>query len=442
MNIVGTIKTINGLIVDVQLTDSNKPRLKSILTLTDNDSTILEVLKYKDKNTIRCLCLSAGDALFKDAEVVFKDDGLYIPVGESILGHVYDSLGQQIDGDDPVEIKGIDTVNVLENIRPKLLKDLFKSEVIETGIKVIDFFTPFVKGRKIGVIGGAGVGKTVLTTEIMNNIGSKTKSATFFVGIGERMREGHELYHTLKDKNVLSNAVIYLAQMNENAALRSLVGQTALRSARYLRDNSNQDVLVFIDNIYRHIQANNELSNMLGELPSEGGYQPDMYSNIKEIMEGFDVNENGSITTVQSIYVPADDLSDPAVIEISQQLDAVIVLSRSVFENGIFPAVDLLETNSSLITEDIVGKRHYDLALEVKKILQRYEVIRPIIDVIGENEISPEDRTNYHKALKIISYFSQNMFVTEDLSGRKGEYFTLSDTLNGIEEILKVVDEN
>jgi F-type H+-transporting ATPase subunit beta len=314
--------------------------------------------------------------------------------------------------------------------------------VIETGIKVLDFFTPFVKGRKIGVIGGAGVGKTVLTTEIMNNIGSNSKTATFFVGIGERMREGHELYYTLKDKNALNNTVIYLAQMNENAALRSLVGQTALRSARYLRDNSNQDVLVFIDNIYRHIQANNELSNMLGDLPSEGGYQPNMYSDIREIMEGFDVNENGSITTVQSIYVPADDLSDPAVLEISHQLDSVIVLSRSVLEKGIFPAVDLLETTSSLITEDIVGKRHYDLVMEVKKILQRYEVIRPIIDVIGENEISPDDRINYHKALKITSYFSQNMFVTEDLKGQKGQYFSIEDTLSGIEKIINSGYEN
>lgn len=436
MNVVGSIKAINGLIVEVYITEVVKPLVNSILALEDDSQSILQILGYKDKSIAKCLNITSSPKMFKGANIIFLKDGLYIPSGQEILGHVFDSIGNQIDGVDDPDIAKASKINVLDKIAPKNINQEFVPEIIQTGIKVLDFFTPFVKGRKIGIIGGAGVGKTVLTTEIMNNIGSRTITATFFVGIGERMREGHELYNTLKEKNILYNSAIYLAQMNENAALRSLVGRSAVGSARYFRDIKKQNVLVFIDNIYRHVQASNELSNMLGELPSEGGYQPNIYSNIKELMEGIDTNENGSITAVQSIFVPADDLSDPAVVEISQQLDAVIVLSRSVFESGVFPAVDLLQTNSSLITEEIVGVEHYNLVQEAKKVLQRYETIRPIIAVIGESEISPEDRDNYHRALNLINYFKQNMFVTEDLNGKKGEYVELKDNLKNIKAIL------
>lgn len=441
MAAVGNIKALNGLIVEVYITDVIKPAINSILALEDDEKAIFQLLGYKDKNVAKCLNLTGSNKPAKGANVIYLKDGLYIPAGEEILGHAFDALGNQIDTVEDPELSKAAQINVFEEIKPKGSYQEFVPEIIQTGIKVIDFFTPFVKGRKIGIIGGAGVGKTVLTTEIMNNIGSRSITATYFVGIGERMREGYELYNTLKEQNVLNNSVIFLGQMNENAALRSLVGHTAIRAARYLRDSKKQNSLVFIDNIYRHVQANNELSNMLGELPSEGGYQPTMYSDLRELMDQIDSNENGSITAVQSIYVPADDLSDPAVIEISQQLDAVIVLSRSIFESGIYPAVDLLQSNSALITEEIVGEEHYRLAQEVKQVLQRYEVIKPIIAVIGESEISPTDRDNYHKAQKLIKYFSQNMFVTEDLSGKKGEYVELADNLKGIKQILESKEE-
>jgi F-type H+/Na+-transporting ATPase subunit beta len=436
MTIIGNVQSIDGLIVRVVTTIVEKPKINSIIYMDEFPDVLLRVIGYEDKYLAKCINLTGSNKIYKGAKIVTQNEGLTIPVGDEIVGHVFNPLGQALDIDNKTFAKS-DNIDIFTEIKPDQKYRKQDNEIVETGIKVIDFFTPFVKGRKIGIIGGAGVGKTVLTTEIMHNIGNKKDHLTYFVGIGERMREGHELYNTLSEKKLLDSTIIYLGQMNENAALRSMVGLTAARSARYFRDTKKKNILFFIDNIYRHVQANNELSNMIGELPAEGGYQPSMYSDLKKFMEQLDSNDNGAITTVQSVFIPSDDLSDPAVVEISQQLDAVIVLSRSVFESGILPAVDLLETNSSLISEEIVGKEHYDLVGRVKAILQKYESLKGIIAVIGESELSTADRKDYHLAQKLINYFKQSMFVTEDLNGTPGEYVDRQTNFSSIKQILE-----
>jgi F-type H+-transporting ATPase subunit beta len=308
--------------------------------------------------------------------------------------------------------------------------------MLETGIKVIDFFTPFVKGRKIGVIGGAGVGKTVLIMELIHNIAKSGSGLPFFTGIGERIREGHELLLTLEENDLLKETCMFFGQMNESPIQRSLVGHSAATLAEYFRDERKKDVLFFADNMYRYVQAKNELSTILDQIPSEGGYEPTIFSDVKVLQDRLTSNENGSITSVQTIYVPADDLSDPSVQTIQNELDSTIVLSRSVAEQGIRPAVDLIRTTSSLLTPEIVGERHYLLSLEVQSLLEKYNSLKSIIAIIGENELSVDDRRDYQKAQKLISNFTQNMFVMEKNSSNKGQYFTIDQTLQSIEEII------
>jgi F-type H+-transporting ATPase subunit beta len=311
-----------------------------------------------------------------------------------------------------------------------------KPEILETGIKVIDFFTPFVKGRKIGVIGGAGVGKTVLTMEIIHNIAKGEGGISFFAGIGERIREGHELYETLKENDLLKNTVMFFGQMNENPVQRSLIAISAVADAEYFRDEQGKDILFFADNMYRYIQAKNELSTIMELIPSEGGYEATVFSDIKTLQDRLASNDKGSITAVQTIYVPADDLSDPAVQMIQHELDSTMVLSRKVAEEGIRPAVDLTKTSSSLLTPEIVGDRHYVLSVQVQSLLQKYESLKGIIAIIGENELSPNDRADFAKAKKLIKYFTQQMHVTEKMLGIPGEYVTRDEMLKGIEEII------
>jgi F-type H+-transporting ATPase subunit beta len=307
---------------------------------------------------------------------------------------------------------------------------------LETGVKVIDFFTPFVKGRKMGIIGGAGVGKTVLTMELINNIAKTGEGLSFFTGIGERIREGHELYDTLKSADLLKNTCMFFGQMNENPALRAMVGISSTALAEYFRDEKQKDILFFADNMYRYVQAKNELATILDQIPSEGGYQPTIFSDVKTLQDRLSSNENGSITSVQTIYVPADDISDPAVQMIQHELDATIVLSRSVAEQGIRPAVDILRTTSALLTQDIVGDRHYLLSVQVKALIQKYESLKSIIAIIGENELSSSDRIDYAKAKKLIAMFSQNMHVAAKHNGVPGEWFTREQTLKAVEEII------
>ena len=296
--------------------------------------------------------------------------------------------------------------------------------------------TPFVKGRKIGVVGGAGVGKTVLTMEMIHNVTRNEKSLSIYCGVGERIREGNELYETLKETDVLKNTVMFFGQMDSTPAIRSMVGPAAATAAEYFRDEEGRDILFFVDNIYRHTQALTELSTNLGLIPSEGGYSPKVFSELRRLEDRLSSTAHGTITSVQAVYIPADDLSDPAVQAISQQLDSVLVLSRSVAENGIRPAVDLLKTTSSLLTEQVVGVRHYQLASRVQAIMQKYDSLKNIIAIVGENELSPADRADYQNAKTLIQYFSQDFAVATHLNGKPGQYFTLAETLQGIEDIL------
>lgn len=430
--VIGQVSAVRGLVINVNCI-GKKPKLHEILLLPRLADCRLKVIAYKDDLTVVCINLKGTVGVAKLDQVEATGQALQVPVGKEVLGRIFNGLGEPIDEAGELKTKDFYSVGESRHEQAYLVP---KSDILETGIKVIDFFTPFVKGRKIGIMGGAGVGKTVLTTELMHNITQSKQALSFFVGIGERIREGHELYETLKQRKILDNTVMLMGQMNENASMRSLVGPTAITMARYFRDEEKKDVLFFIDNIYRFIQAGNELSTMVGNIPAEGGYQPTMFSDLKRFQEDMVSNKNGSITAVQSIYIPADDLSDPAVVEISQQLDSVIVLSRKVFEMGIHPAVDLIRTNSSLLTPEIVGERHYMLATQVQAIMRKYDQLEGIIAIIGESELSPADRSDYYKAKKLIQYFSQALFVTEDLSGVPGVFVSRDETLAGVEEIL------
>ncbi|HSW81367.1 MAG TPA: F0F1 ATP synthase subunit beta [Candidatus Saccharimonas sp.] len=430
--VIGTVKAIRGLVCDVHLT-GGRPAPKEIIVLADNPHILLEVATYPDPYTARCINLSGSVEVRRGAGVVATGNTLTVPESTTLLGRALNAFGEPIDG-------GPAFTNVARRSIYKTHGSVEamsgKPELLETGIKVIDFFTPFVKGRKIGIIGGAGVGKTMLTMELIHNVAQNDERLAMFVGIGERVREGHELYQTLQERGVLNKTVMVMGQMQESPAMRSLVGHSAAAIAEYLRDNQKKDVLVFIDNIYRYIQAANELSTTMGIMPSEGGYQATLFSDLRRLQDRLTSNKNGSITSVQAIYIPADDISDPAVQEISQQLDSTVVLSRAVAENGIRPAVDMVRTVSSLLSPDIVGDRHYVLATQVQQIMQKYESLRNIIAIIGQSELSVDERRDYERARKIIQYFTQSFFVAEELTGTKGEYFTREETLKGIEEIL------
>jgi F-type H+-transporting ATPase subunit beta len=374
--------------------------------------------------------------MMKGDEVARTHHGIEIPIGDITIGRILNALGDPLDGQAAVSGDAVVYKDILK-IPPRSTNfSVSKPEILETGIKVIDFFTPFVKGRKIGIIGGAGVGKTVLTMELINNIAQAGGGLSFFSGIGERIREGHELYETLKENDLLKNTCMFFAQMNENPVQRSLVGISATASAEYFRDQQHKDILFFADNMYRYVQARNELSTILDQVPNEGGYEPTIFSDVKVLQDRLSSNENGSITSVQTIYVPADDVSDPAVQLIQHEMDSIIVLSRKVAEQGIRPAVDLNMTTSSLLTPEIVGDRHYVLSVQVQALLQKYESLKGIIAIIGENELSPADRSDYAKAKKLIDNFTQNMNVMTKHTGVPGDFFTREQTLNSIEEII------
>lgn len=428
----GRVTSIKGLVCEVRLS-GQRPAPKELLILADNPSVFLEIASYPTPYTARCINLSGSSEVRRGAKVIAANGTLAIPETNAVLGRALNAFGEPIDGGKPIEAKTYRSIYQLPSAAAPLN---LKPELLETGIKAIDFFTPFVKGRKIGIIGGAGVGKTILTMELIHNVAKDEGTLAMFVGIGERVREGHELYNTLQERGILNKTVMVMGQMQETPAMRALVGHSAATIAEYLRDNEKKNVLVFIDNIYRYIQAANELSTSIGTMPSEGGYQATLFSDLRRLQDRLTSNDNGSITAVEAIYIPADDLSDPAVQEVAQQLDSTVVLSRAVAESGVRPAVDLVRTVSSLLSPDIVGDRHYVLATQVQAIMQKYESLKNIIAIIGQSELSLDERRDYERAKKIITYFSQNFFVTEELTGQKGEYFTREQTLQGLEEIL------
>ncbi len=429
---IGRVRSIRGLICEVQLT-GERPAPKELLLLADDPSVVLEVASYPTPYTARCVNLTGSNEVRRGASVISAKSTISVPETTSVLGRVLNAFGEPIDGGTPVQAERRRSIYATKSSADAMTG---APQLLETGIKVIDFFTPFVKGRKIGIIGGAGVGKTVLTMELIHNVAKDEDKLAMFVGIGERIREGHELYMTLKERGILEKTVMLMGQMQETPAMRSLVGLSAATIAEYLRDTEKRDVLVFIDNIYRYVQASNELATTLGTMPSEGGYQATLFSDLRRFQDRLSSNANGSITSVQAIYIPADDLSDPAVQEIAQQLDSTVVLSRDVAESGVRPAVDMIRTVSSLLSPDVVGDRHYILATQVQAIMQKYESLRNIIAIIGKSELSLDERRDFERAQKIIAFFSQSFFVTEELTGKKGEFFSREDTLRGIEEIL------
>ena len=371
-SVIGQITSIRGLVCEVEVVGT-RPEPRELLVLADHPEVLLEVATYPNPYTARCINLAGSAEVRRGAAVMSANGTISVPEGPGVLGRILDAFGQPIDGKGAID--ALKRRSIYQNASNSAGAS-GKPELLETGIKVIDFFTPFVKGRKIGIIGGAGVGKTVLTMELIHNIAKDDRQLAMFVGIGERIREGHELVETLKERGILEKTVMLMGQMHETPAMRSLVGLSAATIAEYFRDDERRDVLVFVDNIYRFIQASNELATTIGTLPSEGGYQATMFSELRRLQDRLTSNANGSITSVQAIYIPADDLSDPAVQEIAQQLDSTVVLSRALAESGIRPAVDLVRTVSSLLSPDIVGDRHYVLATQVQTIMQKYESLK------------------------------------------------------------------
>ena len=429
---VGTIEGLKGLVVEVGIS-GERPEEKELLIVEGHPDVFLEVNFFRADRAV-CLNLTNSPVLRCGQKVSRSYNKVTVPVGQKTKGRVFNALGQPLDEADEVKEN---RRAISEPSGTKSYRSSEKLELLETGLKVIDFLTPFVKGRKIGVVGGAGVGKTVLTMEMIHNVTRSSKdSLSIYCGVGERIREGNELYLTLKETDVLKNTVMFFGQMDSTPAIRSMVGPAAATAAEYFRDEEGRDILFFVDNIYRHVQALTELSTNLGLIPSEGGYSPKVFAELRRLEDRLSSTEKGTVTSVQAVYIPADDLSDPAVQAISQQLDSVLVLDRSLAEQGIRPAVDLLKTTSSLLTPTVVGERHYALAGKVQAIMQKYDSLKNIIAIVGENELSPADRTDYQNAKKLIQFFSQDFYVSEKFTGRPGQYFTLEQTLKGIEDIL------
>lgn len=434
-NFVGQIASLKGSIVEVDISGI-RPDESELLSVEGHPEVFLEVNSFRPGVAV-CVNLNNSQVLQCGQKVSKSQTKVSVPVGAQTMGRVFNALGEPLDDGPPI------TENRRVISQPsgtKSYRNSEKLELLETGLKVIDFLTPFVKGRKIGIVGGAGVGKTVLTMELIHNVTKNDKSLSIYCGVGERIREGNELYQTLKDTDVLKNTVMFFGQMDATPAIRSMVGPAAATAAEYFRDEEGRDILFFVDNIYRHIQAMTEISTNLGLTPSEGGYTPKIFSELRRLEDRLSSTQKGTITSIQAVYIPADDLSDPAVQAIQQQLDSVLVLSRAIAESGIRPAVDLLKTTSSLLTTQIVGQRHYDLAVRVQAIMQKYESLKNIVAIVGENELSPIDRVDYQNAKKLIEFFSQDFSVAEHLTGKPGQYFKRDETLSGIEAIIGVTN--
>jgi F-type H+/Na+-transporting ATPase subunit beta len=431
----GAIRSIRELVVDIQF-DGEPPVIGEVLVAQSPKRGLLLVNHLADGNTAVCLNVMGDEFLQKNMPVQRTMRGIEIPVGDVTIGRVLNALGHPLDGQEFKPPPGTKVRDIFKVPGRNASFQSSKREILDTGLRVIDFFTPFLKGSKMGIIGGAGVGKTVLTMELIHNIAKSGQGLSFFAGIGERIREGHELYETLRDGDLLKSTCMFFGQMDQNPVQRMLIALSSVAAAEYMRDEEKKDILFFADNMYRYVQAHNELSTILGQIPSEGGYEATIFSDVKLLQDRLTSNENGSITSIQTIYVPADDLSDPAVLMIQHELDGTIVLSRKVAEQGIRPAVDLIRTTSSLLSPDIVGERHYNLSVEVQALLQKYESLKNIIAIIGESELSPTDRSDFAKAKKLIQYFSQNMFVSESFTNKKGEYSSREETLKGVEEIV------
>ena len=430
----GRIVQVMGPVVDVVFEDGNLPYIKDALEVENNGKKcIMEVAQHLGNNEVRCLMLAASEGLCKDMEVTATGAGIQVPVGEQTLGRLFNVLGETIDNGEPIT----DSKKWVIHRQPPTFEDQSPVvEILETGIKVIDLLAPYAKGGKIGLFGGAGVGKTVLIQELISNIATEHGGYSIFTGVGERSREGNDLWTEMGESGVLAKTALVFGQMNEPPGARMRVAETGLTMAEYFRDEKKQDVLLFIDNIFRFTQAGSEVSALLGRMPSAVGYQPTLATEMGELQERIASTKNGSVTSVQAVYVPADDLTDPAPATTFAHLDATTVLSRKIVEQGIYPAVDPLESSSRILEADIVGEEHYEVARKVQEALQKYKELQDIIAILGMEELSDEDKTVVFRARKIQKFLSQPFHVAENFTGIKGVYVPVKETIRGFKAIL------
>lgn len=431
----GKIVQVLGPVVDVEFNTDQLPFIKDALSVTvDGEEKVMEAAQYMGNHVIRCIMLSASEGLAKGMEVFAMDSCIQVPVGKQTLGRMFNVLGKTIDGGKDLEAE----VKWPIHRKPPAFEDQSPVvEVLETGIKVIDLLAPYAKGGKIGLFGGAGVGKTVLIQELIHNIATEHGGYSIFTGVGERSREGNDLWTEMTESGVINKTALVFGQMNEPPGSRMRVAQTGLTMAEYFRDEEHQNVLLFIDNIFRYVQAGSEVSALLGRMPSAVGYQPTLANEVGELQERITSTKNGSITSVQAVYVPADDLTDPAPATTFAHLDATTVLSRKIVEQGIYPAVDPLESTSRILEPDVVGEEHYQVARQTQELLQRYKELQDIIAILGMEELDEEDKLAVYRARKIQKYLSQPFFVAENFTGISGKYVPLKETIRGFKAIIE-----
>ena len=430
----GKIVQVMGPVVDVAFENGALPHIQdALVTYNEGKRCVMEVAQHIGGDVVRCVMLASSEGLYKDMEVEATGRGICVPVGEKTLGRLFNVLGETIDGGETLEKE---EKWVIHRDPPSFEDQSPVVEMLETGIKVIDLLAPYAKGGKIGLFGGAGVGKTVLIQELITNIAMEHGGYSIFTGVGERSREGNDLWTEMGESGVLKKTALVFGQMNEPPGARMRVAETGLTMAEYFRDVQHQDVLLFIDNIFRFVQAGSEVSALLGRMPSAVGYQPTLATDVGALQERIASTKNGSVTSVQAVYVPADDLTDPAPATTFAHLDATTVLSRKIVEQGIYPAVDPLESTSRILEEDVVGKEHYEVANKVQQMLQKYKELQDIIAILGMEELSEEDKLTVGRARKIQRFLSQPFHVAENFTGVPGKYVPVKETVRGFKMII------
>ena len=430
----GNILQVSGPVVDVEFEGSYLPAIKDALyVIQDGKKKTMEVSQHIGNNVVRCIMLAASEGLCKDMEVTATGSGISVPVGEKTLGRLFNVLGDTLDNGEKLDEEEHWCIH---RNPPTFAEQSPVVEMLQTGIKVIDLLAPYAKGGKIGLFGGAGVGKTVLIQELIRNIAAESGGYSIFTGVGERSREGNDLWTEMKESGVIDKTALVFGQMNEPPGARMRVAETGLTMAEYFRDVKKQDVLLFIDNIFRFVQAGSEVSALLGRMPSAVGYQPTLATDLGELQERIASTTRGSITSVQAVYVPADDLTDPAPATTFSHLDATTVLSRKIVEQGIYPAVDPLESTSRILEPDVVGEEHYNVARRVQEVLQKYKELQDIIAILGMEELSEDDKLTVYRARKIQRFLSQPFHVAENFTGTPGKYVPVEDTVKGFKAIL------
>ena len=430
----GKIVQVSGPVVDVEFDGGTLPKMREALKVTLGDrECVMEVAEHIGGDTVRCIMLAATEGLSRGMEVTATGSGIKVPVGKATLGRLFNVLGETIDGGESLENE--EKWEIHRNA-PTLEEQSPAVEILETGIKVIDLLAPYAKGGKVGLFGGAGVGKTVLIQELINNIATEHGGYSIFTGVGERSREGNDLWTEMKESGVIDKTTLVFGQMNEPPGSRMRVAETGLTMAEYFRDHDHRDVLLFMDNIFRFVQAGSEVSALLGRMPSAVGYQPTLATELGALQERIASTKNGSVTSVQAVYVPADDLTDPAPATTFAHLDATTVLSRKIVEQGIYPAVDPLESGSRILEIDVVGDRHYKVARKVQEYLQKYKELQDIIAILGMDELSDSDKQTVYRARKIQKFLSQPFHVAENFTGISGKYVPITETVKGFEAII------